>query len=138
MKILKDFFSSCIYRQFRFFYGMVLVSFWRYPDPDPYHLKWIRIRIRPNDMDPTGSGSGSTTLVFNNLSFNDVMKRVHMLCICVKSLGFQPYLLCTLILLKINCFLIMNLLHGRFIITCLLYTSPSPRDMRRSRMPSSA
>ena len=25
-----------------------------------------------------------------------------------------------------------------YIITCLLYTSPSPRDMRRSRMPSSA
>ena len=24
------------------------------------------------------------------------------------------------------------------ITTCLLYTSPSPRDMRRSRMPSSA
>ena len=23
-------------------------------------------------------------------------------------------------------------------LTCLLYTSPSPRDMRRSRMPSSA
>ena len=28
--------------------------------------------------------------------------------------------------------------HTRFILTCLLYTSPSPRDMRRSRMPSSA
>ena len=27
--------------------------------------------------------------------------------------------------------------HWRFNI-CLLYTSPSPRDMRRSRMPSSA
>ncbi|GAB5803628.1 hypothetical protein JMUB7527_28690 [Staphylococcus aureus] len=27
--------------------------------------------------------------------------------------------------------------HGD-ISTCLLYTSPSPRDMRRSRMPSSA
>ena len=26
----------------------------------------------------------------------------------------------------------------RHIDTCLLYTSPSPRDMRRSRMPSSA
>ena len=25
-----------------------------------------------------------------------------------------------------------------FFDTCLLYTSPSPRDMRRSRMPSSA
>ena len=24
------------------------------------------------------------------------------------------------------------------VFTCLLYTSPSPRDMRRSRMPSSA
>ena len=24
------------------------------------------------------------------------------------------------------------------LISCLLYTSPSPRDMRRSRMPSSA
>ena len=24
------------------------------------------------------------------------------------------------------------------LVTCLLYTSPSPRDMRRSRMPSSA
>ena len=24
------------------------------------------------------------------------------------------------------------------LLTCLLYTSPSPRDMRRSRMPSSA
>ena len=29
-----------------------------------------------------------------------------------------------------------QLYHG--IISCLLYTSPSPRDMRRSRMPSSA
>ena len=27
---------------------------------------------------------------------------------------------------------------GSVIITCLLYTSPSPRDKRQSRMPSSA
>ena len=26
----------------------------------------------------------------------------------------------------------------KYIKSCLLYTSPSPRDMRRSRMPSSA
>ena len=25
-----------------------------------------------------------------------------------------------------------------YVMTCLLYTSPSPRDVRRSRMPSSA
>ena len=28
--------------------------------------------------------------------------------------------------------------HGLPIVTCLLYTSPSPRDKRQSRMPSSA
>ena len=28
--------------------------------------------------------------------------------------------------------------NGTVIDHCLLYTSPSPRDMRRSRMPSSA
>ena len=30
------------------------------------------------------------------------------------------------------------LISENIIIGCLLYTSPSPRDMRRSRMPSSA
>ena len=38
---------------------MVLVNFWRYPDPYQRFLIRIRIRIRPNDTDPTGSGSGS-------------------------------------------------------------------------------
>ena len=28
--------------------------------------------------------------------------------------------------------------YNKLIITCLLYTSPSPRDLYRSRMPSSA
>ena len=28
--------------------------------------------------------------------------------------------------------------HNKLIIACLLYTSPSPRDRTRSRMPSSA
>ena len=28
--------------------------------------------------------------------------------------------------------------EGITVLSCLLYTSPSPRDMRRSRMPSSA
>ena len=31
-----------------------------------------------------------------------------------------------------------SLAHEALSIDCLLYTSPSPRDMRRSRMPSSA
>ena len=56
-------FSLCNSGQFWFFFGMVFVSFWRYPDPDPYHLNWIRIRLRPNELDPTGSGSGSATLL---------------------------------------------------------------------------
>ena len=36
---------------------MVLVNFWRYPDPYQRFLIRIRIRIPPNDTDPTGSGS---------------------------------------------------------------------------------
>ena len=28
--------------------------------------------------------------------------------------------------------------HGEVFVTCLLYTSPSPRDVEESRMPSSA
>ena len=34
----------------------------------------------------------------------------------------------------------MTVLHkeNRFFYTCLLYTSPSPRDRQKSRMPSSA
>ena len=42
---------------------------------------------------------------------------------------------------KLDGFLKFNTDCLRFLITkstCLLYTSPSPRDMRRSRMPSSA
>ena len=30
------------------------------------------------------------------------------------------------------------LMHVRDVMTCLLYTSPSPRDKRQSRMPASA
>eukprot|EP00831_Metopus_contortus_P019918 TRINITY_DN18696_c0_g1_i2.p3 TRINITY_DN18696_c0_g1~~TRINITY_DN18696_c0_g1_i2.p3 ORF type:complete len:104 (+),score=27.48 TRINITY_DN18696_c0_g1_i2:54-365(+) len=31
-----------------------------------------------------------------------------------------------------------KLMQGLFILSCLLYTSPSPRDLSTSRMPSSA
>ena len=43
-------------------------------------------------------------------------------------------------LLGLDCHLIDNLdkVGGQCIYTCLLYTSPSPRDKRQSRMPSSA
>ena len=34
--------------------------------------------------------------------------------------------------------LVKKIRDVQWIVTCLLYTSPSPRDMRRSRMPSSA
>ena len=45
--------------------------------------------------------------------------------------------------LKINSAMEINVIDplsrkGYLFIGCLLYTSPSPRDMRRSRMPSSA
>ena len=33
---------------------------------------------------------------------------------------------------------VVNFSHGEFYMLCLLYTSPSPRDLSTSRMPSSA
>ena len=33
---------------------------------------------------------------------------------------------------------VVNFAHGALFMLCLLYTSPSPRDKRQSRMPSSA
>ena len=47
----------------------------------------------------------------------------------VKKIGFEK----TDILEETDCYL-LNTCH----ISCLLYTSPSPRDKRQSRMPSSA
>ena len=36
------------------------------------------------------------------------------------------------------CFYVYDIRHGAVYLTCLLYTSPSPRDRQKSRMPSSA
>ena len=33
---------------------------------------------------------------------------------------------------------VLNLAQGEILMVCLLYTSPSPRDLSTSRMPSSA
>ena len=52
---------------------MVLVNFWRYPDP--YQRFLIRIRIRPNDTDPTGSGSGSGSETLLQKKKNVFLKR---------------------------------------------------------------
>ena len=48
--------------------------------------------------------------------------------------------LCVLCLLKLNVLmsLIIAAMTGAVLGGCLLYTSPSPRDRQKSRMPSSA
>ena len=53
----------------------------------------------------------------------------HILCNSDPLTWRQVFLL-SIYLIKLNIF--------NFIIGCLLYTSPSPRDRTRSRMPSSA
>ena len=65
----------------------------------------------------------------------------------VMYFGMIVCIICSLlypILTTVSTFLFLRLLHGLSTgfsptaITCLLYTSPSPRDQRGSRMPSSA
>ena len=51
---------------------------------------------------------------------------------------FLVGLICQLILLPIIAFLLLKIFNLPLEIACLLYTSPSPRDKRQSRMPSSA
>ena len=53
-----------------------------------------------------------------------------------EGMVFRVLLLCTG--LGISLMFLFLSPTGRNFITCLLYTSPSPRDTERSRMPSSA
>ena len=48
----------------------------------------------------------------------------------------SPYLVNKMLLSGLCLGLWIGVIHGRY--TCLLYTSPSPRDVEESRMPSSA
>ena len=56
----------------------------------------------------------------------------------VDSPEHMPELIDSSNLLRKNEFLISTDQKKTELISCLLYTSPSPRDMRRTRMPSSA
>ena len=40
--------------------------------------------------------------------------------------------------LDVHAVLLVNYVRPHHVVSCLLYTSPSPRDQRGSRMPSSA
>ena len=55
-----------------------------------------------------------------------------------KSNGFEKALIAVVLISYIQPFEDGNKRTGRMISNCLLYTSPSPRDQRGSRMPSSA
>ena len=57
------------------------------------------------------------------------------------SMGMMAVLLAFVlpfVLLIFSLFLLMALIENELYAACLLYTSPSPRDTERSRMPSSA
>ena len=71
---------------------MVLVNFWRYPDPYQRFLIRIRIRIRPNDTDPTGSGSGSETLLETKLRTFPWFSRVPQSKVEANVKGFLSYI----------------------------------------------
>ena len=65
-----------------------------------------------------------------------VMKTQEIQCLECKEvllavMGERKTLVCSCEAVKVN-------VHSNYISTCLLYTSPSPRDATLSRMPSSA
>ena len=52
--------------------------------------------------------------------------------------AYAPHVVSGAAVLVIVLNVIHSVLHGWLIPSCLLYTSPSPRDVEESRMPSSA
>ena len=50
----------------------------------------------------------------------------------------RPRYINLVVLLRITCETVATVLLVAYLYDCLLYTSPSPRDRQRSRMPSSA
>ena len=78
-----------------------------------YRIEALQIQIVKKG-DPIPSSSGSTSFPF--LTTPTIKYSSH-----VQNIGWQT-----------------PVENGATSGTCLLYTSPSPRDMRRSRMPSSA
>ena len=60
--------------------------------------------------------------------------------VAVLSIALMPFVIKVLTFFAVTAFVdAQNFMrHGLLLLPCLLYTSPSPRDQRGSRMPSSA
>ena len=115
-----------------------------------YHLKEMPINNRVSDGQNSCSGRGvisSTGNFSGKLSFSFLVQNDSSFCQFQDFLGRKVLLLW----LTPNSVEAWNLIENKkyshaniseiipvLSIFCLLYTSPSPRDMRRSRMPSSA
>ena len=71
---------------------------------------------------PGGALEGSTVAIPDSWAFTDAVKTVQL-----ETRPVDPY--------SVNVWVIAI---GENLYICLLYTSPSPRDRQKSRMPSSA
>eukprot|EP00831_Metopus_contortus_P028022 TRINITY_DN23407_c0_g1_i1.p1 TRINITY_DN23407_c0_g1~~TRINITY_DN23407_c0_g1_i1.p1 ORF type:complete len:150 (+),score=35.33 TRINITY_DN23407_c0_g1_i1:94-543(+) len=91
--------------------------------------------IQPGSMQVPSSAMNSSTphLVSLILSLADILKNIGY-CTCILN-NFVSAEVGSKILFP---FSISILSHVLCVDTCLLYTSPSPRDLSTSRMPSSA
>ena len=56
----------------------------------------------------------------------------------MNKMNFNPLVMFVVIPTVVQAACLVFMGGAMLLNTCLLYTSPSPRDMRRSRMPSSA
>ena len=82
-------------------------------------------------------GSGKTTLI-RHLMQNPGGKRLAVVVNEFGDVGVDGDILKSCAIPECPAENIMELANGCICCTCLLYTSPSPRDRQKSRMPSSA
>ena len=104
-------------------------------------LKDINLSIKKDEITAIvgKSGSGKSTLIDLILRFYDPSKgKVFLDGVDLKSFNLESYRNLFGVVFQdvslLNDTIENNILYG----SCLLYTSPSPRDRTRSRMPSSA
>ena len=136
------------------------IKFWgvrgSFPTPDRDkievggHSSCVEVRTAENDLIVLDMGTGFVPLGNALMKEKDPPKSAHVFIShfhwdhILGYLGFSPFFLdwftCNVYGKqdKISIKEIFDRLHDDTFWPCLLYTSPSPRDKRQSRMPSSA
>ena len=108
---------------------------------DPYQNKWMQIsNVATNTFDVNvGVSSDTTTHTFKSFATKGLRRKTGVITVNVGSSPIIGHEVSAASFTPASGLLVLTIGdHNLTVGTCLLYTSPSPRDRQKSRMPSSA